>query len=192
MQGGILPLGNLLQRIRDLDIILGEVGSARTTTFGLVGASLCGLEFALSERRPRRNGHSLVPAHGDDFSLDVSESGVPSTLVYGERTETVGPSVVVGLDDNPGGGVGDTEVQDLAGGDEVVEAVHDFFHGGGEVPPVDVEEVDVIGLELLETALDGDAHALDGISDEVGLEGFGVTVGGAETGGVFGGDPKKG
>ena len=70
-------------------------------------------------------------------------------------------------------------------GDEAVEAVHDFLDGGGEVPPVQVEDVDVVGLQLLEAVLDGDVHGFEGVADEVGLDGFCVAVVGAEAGCVF-------
>lgn len=188
MQSGVLPVRNLLQCIRDLDISLAQISGPCTARFGVALTRLRRLELAPAERCPGSNRHSLVSAHGNYLSFEVSESGVPSSLVHRERTEAVGPSVIVGLDDNPGRGVGDTEVENLARCDEVVESMHDFFHGGGEVPPVQVEEVDVVSLEFLETSLDGDPHALHGVADEIGLQGLGVPMGGAETGCVLGCD----
>lgn len=188
MQSRVLPVRNLLQRIRDLDISLAQFSATCAARSGVALTRLARLEFARPERRPGSNRHSLVSAHGNNLSLEVSESGVPSALVHGEGTEAVGPSVVVGLDDNPGGGVGDTKVENLARCDQIVESVHDLFHGGSKVPPVQVQEVNVVSLELLETVLDRDPHALHGVTDEVGLERLGVAVGGAEACCVFGCD----
>lgn len=56
-------------------------------------------------------------------------------------------SVAVGFDDHPGGCVTYTQVEDLAGGDEVIEALHEFWDGGCEVPPVD-EELCVISHSI--------------------------------------------
>lgn len=68
--------------------------------------------------------------------------------------------ILIASSDNVGGGVGDAQVQDLASADEVVEALHDLLARGRVLPPVQVQNVDVIGLELLERLLDGDLHAL--------------------------------
>lgn len=114
MQSRVLPVRNLLQRIRDLDISLAQFSATCAARSGVALTRLGRLEFARPERRPGSNRHSLVSAHGNHLSLEVSESGVPSSLIHGERTEAVGPSVVVGLDDNPRGCVGDTEVENLA------------------------------------------------------------------------------
>lgn len=52
------------------------------------------------------------------------------------------------------GRVGDTEVHDFAGLDEVVESVHHLLDRGGVVPEVDIEDVNVRRLELLERVVD--------------------------------------
>ena len=79
--------------------------------------------------------------------------------------------VLVRLDHHPGRGIGHAEVQHLAGGDEVVEGVHDLGDGGGEVPVVQVEEVDVGGLQVGEGVGDALAEGLEGVADGVGADG---------------------
>ena len=54
--------------------------------------------------------------------------------------------VLVCFGDDPGGGVADAEVEDFALLDDGVEGLHEFGDGGCEVPPVDVEDVEVIGF----------------------------------------------
>ena len=68
--------------------------------------------------------------------------------------------VFVCFADDPGRGVGDAEVEDFSGRDDVVEGVHDFGDGGGVVPPVDVEEVDVARLEFLQGSFERDVQTL--------------------------------
>lgn len=97
----------------------------------------------------------------------------------------MGARVVVGLDDHPRWRVRHTQVEHLAGGDQRVQAVHDLLDGGGEVPPVHVQQVDVVGAQLLQAAVDGDVHALDRVADKVGLDGLLVAVGGAKAGRIL-------
>ena len=85
-------------------------------------------------------------------------------LVDAELREAVVAGVLVCFADDPGGGVGDAKVQDFSGGDAMVEGLHEFGDGGAEVPPVDVEKVDVVRLEFFERGVEGD------------LEGFGVVA----------------
>lgn len=81
------------------------------------------------------------------------------------------PRVLVRLDHHPGRCIRDTQVQHLAGGDEVVEGVHDLGDGGGEVPVVEVEEVDVGGLEVGEGVGGALAEGFEGVADGVGADG---------------------
>lgn len=46
---------------------------------------------------------------------------------------------MVSAADYPGRRIADSEVQDFACSDELVERSHDLFDGGAEVPPVDVQ-----------------------------------------------------
>jgi hypothetical protein len=187
MQIRALLVRNLFQLLRNLDIALRKLSRPRASRFPRL-PRLSRLEFPLSERRPRRNRHPLIAAHRDNFPLHVPESGVPSPLVDGEGAQAIGPRVAVGFHDEPGWRVGYAEVEHLARDDEVVEPVHHFFDRGGEVPPVHVQQVDVAGLQLDETVLDGGAHAFQGVADVVGLEGLGGSVGTAVPRGVFCGD----
>jgi hypothetical protein len=66
--------------------------------------------------------------------------------------------------------------------------VHDLLDAGREVPPVDVEKIDIVRLQLPETVVDGDVQRLEGVTDVVGLDGFFVKVGAAKARRVFGRD----
>ena len=55
-----------------------------------------------------------------------------------------------------------------------MEAVHDLLDGGGVIPPVDVQDVDVVSAELLQGRLDRHDHGLGTVSGIVNFltEGF--------------------
>ena len=89
------------------------------------------------------------------------QKNVPSSLVDRKHRLPVLPRVGVARSDDPSGRVGDPEVEDLPGLDDGVEGVHDLGDGGGEVPPVEVEDVEVVGLELLERVAEGEMERLE-------------------------------
>lgn len=115
--------------------------------------------------------YSFIPTHRDDFSLKIAAPGVPPALIDAELAQAVVTSVLIRLGDDPGGSVGDAEVQDLALDDEVVEALHELGDARAEVPPVHVEEVDVVSLQLPEGGAHGGVQALAAITGEVCLLG---------------------
>ena len=131
----LLRLGNLLELARDLDLLVRR-GHHLAALGGL--ALLLGLEVAAAQRAPRRQPHALGPAHGDDVALEVARCRRPEALVDDEGAQAVGARVFVGFADHPGRGVADAEVEDGAGGDEVVQGVHELGDGGCVVPPAAV------------------------------------------------------
>lgn len=68
--------------------------------------------------------------------------------------------ILVRLGDDPCWRVRYTEVQDFACGDEMVQIVHNLFDAGGEVPPMQVEDVDVRRPQFLQRGLDADVERL--------------------------------
>jgi hypothetical protein len=66
--------------------------------------------------------------------------------------------------------------------------VHDLLDAGSEVPPVHVEKIDIVRLQLPEAVVDGDVQRLEGVADVVGLNRFFVKVRGAKARGIFGRD----
>jgi hypothetical protein len=64
--------------------------------------------------------------------------------------------------------------------------VHDLFDAGREVPPVDVDKIDIFRLQLPEAVVDGDVQRLERVADVVGLDGFLVKLGTAKARRVFG------
>lgn len=185
-----LLVRNLLELLADGNLVL--VGRAHLTTL-LRLALLFALELAAAEGAPGGQRHAFGLGHGQDVALEVAIRGVPAALVDDELAQAVVAGVLVGLGDDPGWGVGDAEVEDLALVDEGVEGLHDFFDRGGEVPPVEVEleggvsgwsggsgmrggsedgtyHVHVVGLELLQAGVETEVERLCVVTLEVALE----------------------
>ncbi len=62
--------------------------------------------------------------------------------------------VLVRFGDDPGGCVAHAEIENFALLDNCVEGLHEFGDGSCEVPPVDVEDVEVIGLQFAERGIE--------------------------------------
>lgn len=77
-------------------------------------------------------------------------------LVDAELGEAMVAGVLIRFADDPGWGIAHAEVENFPSSDDVVEGLHEFGNRGGKVPPVDVEEVDVVCLEFLQTRFEGD------------------------------------
>ena len=93
--------------------------------------------------------------------------------------------VLICFGDNPGRSVAHTKVENLALLDDSVEGLHEFRNGGGEVPPVDVEYIKVVGLEFAERGCEGNVQGLGVIAREVGLYDVVVAFITRECSGVF-------
>ena len=102
-----------------------------------------------AECAPGCYAHSLGLSHGNDIAFKVADGGGPKALVDDELAEAVIAGVFVCFADDPGWGVGDAEIENLAGTDDVVEGLHEFGDGDGEIPPVHVEHINVRCLQLL-------------------------------------------
>jgi len=79
------------------------------------------------------------------------------------------PLTFVRLAHYPGGRVTDSEVQDLSRVHHGIERLHKLRNARGKIPPMDVQHIDVVGLELLQRCLKRDAERLCAVSSIVGL-----------------------
>lgn len=61
------------------------------------------------------------------------------------------------------------EIQDFALYDEMVQTVHHFFDTCGVIPPVDIEDINVGGTQLLQGIFQGEMHRFDVVSNVVCL-----------------------
>lgn len=116
---------NFLQDTRDMLIVIrkrNQVPSFATPRTLLIG--LLRLEAVLTKYTIRNESHALLARHGNNITLKVTHAGVPHALVHDKGSQTMVSGVLVGLGYNSGWRVGDAEVEDFAGHDEVVERVH--------------------------------------------------------------------
>ena len=61
------------------------------------------------------------------------------------------------------------EIEYLSLSDEVVKTIHYFLNTGRVVPPVDIEDVDIIGPKFFQRSFDGYMHGFGAIAVKVGL-----------------------
>lgn len=187
--GCVLPVGNGLKDLGDLYLVLSGLKLAAYMSLPLL---LC-FEGASTKRSPRGETHldgcqqmaksniyiyiykgcsisayPFLAGHGNDLTLEITVASTPAALVDAELTETMVAGVLVGLRNDPGRRVRDAQVQDLSLSDEGVETLHELRDGAGEVPPVDIEKIDVVGLQLLQACVHRGVEALGAIASEVG------------------------
>jgi hypothetical protein len=99
---------------------------------------------------PRRDSHAEMARHRNDLTLHVAEYDIPATLVDAELRLAGSTSVGVGRRDDVCGCVADAQVQHFALFNNSIKRVHDLLNASGPVPPVDIQDVDPVGLELLQ------------------------------------------
>lgn len=68
--------------------------------------------------------------------------------------------------------VRDPEVQDLATLDDLVQTLHDLLDRRGVIPPVNVEDIDIVGLELEQRAFERVLERLFVVAGVVDLDAF--------------------
>ena len=130
-------------------------------------------EKALPQRAPGADRQVVVAGHLQVVPLDLAVDEVVPGLEDPERFPAVLAGDVVGADHLPGvrpQGRG-PEVVDLPRLDEPVQGLHEFFGGGGVVPAVDVEDVDVVRPEAVEEFVDAMPDVL-----AVGAAAVGIAV----------------
>jgi len=63
-------------------------------------------------------------------------------------------SIFVGLDNNPSRCVRDTKIENLASSDQSIETMHDLLNTSGEIPPMNIQQIDIIRTHLLQRTVD--------------------------------------
>ena len=151
-------------------------------------ALLGGLEAATTESAPGGDPHALGCAHVDDVALEVPIAGGPPALIDDELAQSMIAGVLVGFAHHPGGRVGDAEVEHFALAHDIVEALHELGDADGEVPPVHVQDVQVVGLQLLQAVAEGDVQGFGPVAAEVAVDDVVVASIVGVAGGEFGSD----
>ena len=96
---------------------------------------------------------------------------------------------MIRLADHPGRRITNTQVQDLAPLHHMVQALHDLWDARGEVPPMQIQHIYVVRLQLLERGFERDVQGLGRVAGIVDLLAGNVFAGGVgEAGREFGGE----
>lgn len=86
------------------------------------------------------------------------------------------PCILICFRRNPGRRIGDSEIEHFSGRDEVVQCQHEFRDTGAEVPPVDVEDIDIARLQFLERGFQREFQGFGPVAAVVGLDYFAAVV----------------
>ncbi|MCP2253655.1 hypothetical protein LY13_002409 [Prauserella aidingensis] len=151
----------------------GDLGERRRHPFpnGRGAVAGCG-QRPVVEDSPGGDGQPEFVGHGQDFALDVAVDQAVRHL-HGFRP---GPAVPVGdrvgPADRPRRHVGQADVPDLARADEVVERAQRLLDGRVRIPGVHPQDVDVVGAEPPEAALERRDEVLAVRPGGVGIAGI--------------------
>ena len=134
---------------------------------------ICAGEEAVAERRVGHEADAELAQQRQQLGLRVAGPQRVLGLQRGDRVHGVGAA------DRVGAGLGQADVADLALGDQLGQRADGVLDRGVRVDPVLVVQVDVVGAEPLQRALDRgadvgraaveDAGAAAGVRDEAEL-----------------------
>src|SRR6266436_8945283 len=103
----------------------------------------------LGEEAPE--GLQTAACHRDQLPLDGSFDQAVFDLQADEGRPSAQLGKCIRLRDPPRGGIRNSDVEHLALANQIVQSAHDFFDWRNLVPHVDPVQVDVVGLQSLET-----------------------------------------
>ena len=72
--------------------------------------------------------------------------------------------------------------------DNGVQALHELGDRGGEVPPVHIQDIDIVRLQLVQRVSDRDMERFAAVAGGIAMDDIVVTFVAAEASGVFGSD----
>ena len=114
-------------------------------------------EDTARERIVGNHADALIGGQGKQFGLDVAEENIVARLHAIEAHDVQCVTRPQRFTEQPGGIVGTADIEDLATAHEIVQSAQRLLKGGVRVGDVHLIEVDVVGLQAAQTALNG-AH----------------------------------
>ena len=129
-----------------------EAGAARALDCGGAGPELAG-QKAARQRRPDHQPKLLFQEHGNQVPLQVAAGDGVVGLQGLEARVSLRLASAERLGDLPGRPIGDADITHQALAGQVVQRAQGLVDGGDGVVAVDLVEVDVIGLQPLQAAL---------------------------------------
>jgi hypothetical protein len=80
------------------------------------------------------------------------------------------PRVLIRLRHNPRRRIRDAQIQHLARLNHIVQRQHNFLDTGRVLPPVNVEDIDIVSLESPQRVLQTETHGFGAVAGIVGLD----------------------
>jgi hypothetical protein len=88
------------------------------------------------------------------YTLATSHGGL-TDILDNKLGQTVRPSILVGLSNDPSWSIRNTKVQDLSAPDQIVQGEHNLLDGCRIIPPMEIQNINVIGLQLDQGCFEG-------------------------------------
>src|SRR5690606_32695199 len=112
-------------------------------------------EQAHAYRAPRNEADAEVTQRRDDFQLDRTLREIVKALFGGEPQKIARSSRQLRGGDVPAGEIAGADIGDLAFTDQLLHRLPDFLPGRCPVDVMHLVEVDVVGVQPLQTGLAG-------------------------------------
>jgi hypothetical protein len=127
-----------------ISLITSDRGGTYRHPYRLLGTWEEHLAQSLVERCSTVLGYWLTTSHGGKKDVLDDELG-----------QTVRPGILIRLSNDPSWSVGHTEVQDLSTPDQIVQGEHNLLDGCRVIPPMEIQNINVIGLQLDQGSFEG-------------------------------------
>ena len=126
-------------------------------------------EHPLRERAPHHDAHPVALGHGQHLGLDAAVQDRVGRLLGAEPLQSAPFGDPLGLDDVGGRHGGRPDRADLAGVDQVRQRRQCLLDVGVGVRPVDLVQVDVVGLQAAQRVLNRGHDPPPGVASPVGI-----------------------
>ena len=146
--------------------LLEDGGAAQV---GLLALADAPGEHPLRERAPHQRAHPVALGDGQHLGLDAAVEDRVGRLLGAEPLQAAPLGHPLGLDDVGGGHRGRPDRADLAAVDQVRQRGQRLLDVGVGVRPVDLVEVDVVGLQAAQRVLDLGHDPAPGVAPLVGV-----------------------
>ena len=121
------------------------------------------------QRRPAHQPHIQFQGHGQEFRLAGPFDDAVLKLGGNEGIPAVRIGQGIGAGDPPGREIRGADIEHFALPDQVVQSAQDFVGWGREVVDMDPQQINVVGAQALEAALDRADQVLAMIALGVGV-----------------------
>ncbi len=121
---------------------------------GQIGAAVFAGEDATAQRRPRQHAQAEFARHWQQLMFDAAFDQAVLDLQRHQRRPAAQVGQGLQLRHAPGRRIADAQIEHLARLHQMLQPAHHFVRCGGEIPGVQVQQVDPVGGKLAQAGFD--------------------------------------